>query len=133
MLINQKHLSADALGEFLREYTFAGEGYGCYTIFDVREDAIALTPEERMELVRNIYPDYYNEDLEGTLQDIYTASSAYAFEYDDYNIIVFWWWDGDGTLAFIIRHGEDIIRAIFNDDCKKSYGWTDRRHGWIDF
>jgi hypothetical protein len=60
--------SDDALGELLRSVAFVGNGYGCYSTFDVRDDARRWS-EDRMRGFWEAYfireePPIDDEDLE---------------------------------------------------------------------
>ena len=113
---NVKNVDPNQLGEFLREITFVGEGYGCYEIFDVRKDAREWSEKERLAFIKEICP----ED-----EWVFPQSRGYTYEEGEiFFIDVFWYWEGDGDLTFRIRNKDNkIIRIINNPDCKKDYGW----------
>lgn len=110
----------NVLGEHLREVTFVGEGYGCYDTFDVRPDAEDLGHEEAMKFIMG--------DADASEDWALDAErfEGRRFRYQGLIIDCFWYWDGDGTLAFRITHPLlGLLRVIENDDCKKSYCWDD--------
>lgn len=128
-------MDANVLGEFLREITFVGEGYGCYSTFDVRADATELPQEYCKDFFRQHAGDraYFDEDYEGIV------FIGHRFALDDVVIEVIWYWDGDGCLVFRLfpidwmdwhdpvaqatdRHP---ARVVMNNDCKKSYNWEE--------
>lgn len=107
------------LGELLRELTFIGDGYGCYSTFDVRPDARELPHH----VARWFFDEGDDEAEWDHLED--EDYSGYVFEQDGLTIEVFWYWDGDGTLAYRISNAEGALRIIENNDCKKSSRWSD--------
>jgi hypothetical protein len=54
----------------------------------------------------------------GNDKEFWNDYNVQAFE--NYEFIVMWYWDGDGTL--LIYSKEEKI-AFLNDDCKKDYTW----------
>lgn len=118
-----------AVGEILRELTFVGDGYGCYSDFTVRKGAREWSRDERA----NYWIAYgYDEDPEDEWS--WTADAAsdmgqgYTYELDGYRIDVCWYWDGDGTLTFVVWRGDEVLRCLTNTDCKKPNHWTDGEH-----
>ena len=107
----------NVLGEHLREETFVGEGYGCYSTFDVRPDAEDLGHEAAMK--------FFDVDPSADWP-LDVQFEGRRFRYQGLIIDCFWYWDGDGTLAFRITHPLlGLLRVIENNDCKKAYYWDD--------
>lgn len=106
----------NVVGEVFREYTFVGEGTGCYSNFTLRE---SFEPLEYKDI-----PQHVHELVGGGIitENEYDrrayASRVQMYKCNLSDIIVVWFWDGDGTLYF--REG-DV--EVLNDDCKKNYTW----------
>ena len=114
----------DIFGEALRQGCFDGSKGECpaagpynlvegFEPVDPRSDLgqkllETLADEERME-------DNDPFDVEEFLAD-YPGTQAYS----NGLIHIAWYWDGDGTLLFVVP-SENI--AVINSDCKKDYGW----------
>lgn len=112
----------NAIGELLRDITFPEEGYGCYTTFVVRADARQWSPRERLKYWKKTLLGC--EDLHELAKDFTGLGSGYSYEIDHHRIDVCWYWDGDGTLTFLVYDPEgNPMRLLRNDDCKKSYRW----------
>jgi hypothetical protein len=100
-----KEANPNAVGEFLRDiffYQSKGE-YGCYTTFDVRAFV-------------NPLPD---EEIEGIEDYIEAPDNLHWTVYEYNGIKMRYYWDGDGTLEFILSDD----RILSNTDCKKSHNW----------
>jgi hypothetical protein len=118
-----------AVGEILRDLTFVGEGYGCYSTFEVREDAREWTREQRRDYwVAFGYDEKGEEVWDWTADEAADLGQGYTYELDGYRIDVCWYWDGDGTLTFVVWRGGEILRSLYNGDCKKSNRWVDDQH-----
>ena len=103
----------NVLGEVLLDYTFVGEGRGCYSNFDLRPSFRLYTAGKDMfckELLGfSDCPDgFYDEDIE----------NIKSYIDPEIDLAVIYHWDGDGHLIFKLG---DII--IENDDIKKSHNW----------
>ena len=110
----------NVLGETLRDLTFVG-GYGCYESFDVRADAVELPHEEAEQF---FWPG--NGEDDNWWGDVATDQHfGYRYEHQGLTIECFWYWDGDGDLAFRVSKDGRVLRAIENTDCKKGYRWED--------
>lgn len=113
----------DAIGEALRSRFFDekllsgriyGSNYretGCYSTFDWHPEVEPLPdlttyPEEVPEAYRE------EEKIVWTRGLLPKTAVMEAIECRYY-------WDGDGTLAFILPDGSCLV----NDDCKKDHGW----------
>lgn len=126
-------MNPDALGETLRGMTFVGEGFGCYENFEVRQDAIPWSEEERRSFIREnlvmLDPNEKNIEFISEVVDereitfMAAAGEAYTFTEGGLTVDVFWYWDGDGTLAFRVRNGEEVVGFVVSDDCKKDHKW----------
>jgi len=103
----------NVLGEALLDYTFVGDGRGCYSNFDLRPSFRRYTAGKDMFCEEFLgcsdYPDGYCEE------DIENIKSYIDPEID---LTVIYHWDGDGHLIFKLG---DIV--IENDDIKKSHNW----------
>jgi|688.fasta_scaffold04876_39 hypothetical protein len=89
------------LGESLRDLFFGTEkGRGCYENFEV-EPGVEYLGEER-------------DPTDYTDPEYAVVYKTYQFE----NIKMMYYWDGDGTLIFILGD-----RTLMNNDCKKNYIW----------
>src|SRR3989338_753088 len=114
-----KKLGPNGLGEALRDITFVGEGFGCYENFTVRKDAREWTRKEVASLAKERLERIDDDDF------IARAGKGYTFQEGTATVDVFWYWDGDGTLYFRVRDGNETIGEVVNDDCKKGHGWIE--------
>lgn len=109
-------ISANDLGEIMRAFLFkGGMGLGCYETFEVREGWMERLFDEfafGMVAERNSGPNQEDD------ADIFLNGSH--FTHIDYPIDAAWYWDGDGTLSFLVDR-----RAIINTDCKKRNNWRE--------
>jgi len=90
----------NVIGEHLRDEFFDGER-GCYYTFDLKNDVTEL-PNELV--------DSEDDSLE------YNVSQK---NINNENIVMKYYWDGDGCLEFHWSDGTVLI----NTDCKKDHGW----------
>jgi hypothetical protein len=93
----------DAVGEFLRNEFFdqsKGER-GCYSTFEIRPDVIKLKDEPVEDCGDEFTYQVYKKIVQ------------------ERNVLMKYYWDGDGTLEF---HFTDRSMLI-NTDCKKDYTW----------
>src|SRR6185312_12602247 len=97
----------------MRYWAFIGKGYGCYENFDVREDSnfSQMSPREVAILFGRPFDPNYEADNE--------CLKEAAWFKDKSGIEFGWWWDGDGTLAFVIPE----VGILRNSDCKKDHDW----------
>jgi hypothetical protein len=108
----------DILGEALRSLTFTGKGFGCYSTFDLREDAAPLGGEWAKQIMQ------YEDGWWGTTRS--EDFSGYSFRHEGIMVECYWMWDGDGHLMYRLSDkGHRFLRAVENTDCKKDYGWKD--------
>lgn len=116
--------STDSVGELLRGLTFVGGGYGCYENFDVRPDAVEWDSAKRRRFWLNLgYSEAdHSYDQAAECADM---GSGYTWRLGNIQVDVCWYWDGDGTLAFILSDGPQPFRILVNNDCKKDYRWED--------
>ena len=115
-----KKLGTNGAGEVLRTITFVGLGYGCYQNMNVRLDAALWSRKQIRTFAEKAFP---NKD--GEMDYIAERARGYTFKEGNVTVDVFWYWDGDGTLCFRAREGEDLICEIVNTDCKHDYDWRD--------
>lgn len=121
--------SPDVLGELLRDLTFVGEGFGCYSTFDVRDDAREWSEEDRRTFWRwcNRADRHFEPgELDEIIEDATKMGSGYSWMLGELVIDCCWYWDGDGTLCFrVLNEAEGVVRLVVNDDCKKDYRWRE--------
>lgn len=121
--------SANAAGELLRKLTFPGEGFGCYTQYEIRDDAREWDAEERAGFWRYLGYEYDPEEGFDEAEDLASMGRGCTFEFGPYTVDCCWYWDGDGTLCYVVwsdgQRTGDPVRAISNNDCKKDYNWDD--------
>ena len=111
----------EVFGETLREYVFVqdkyGGDFGCYSTFDVRpEFQLKECPPRIAELLMGASSDwhpFHEWEKDRKKRCVYRTNGE---------IVVAWYWDGDGTLYF--KEGD---REAINNDCKKGYGWE-----WVE-
>jgi hypothetical protein len=114
-------MEPNAIGEFLRDLFFkkpadGSWSYGCYTTFEVRDDAVPASPK----LIRSFFEEEWEEEL---------SFYGYLLRLQSVRIGCFWYWDGDGDLSFVLADNEGMFRIIRNTDCKKAGNWEDYK-GW---
>ena len=110
------NLDADAKGEYLRKQFFLCDnkgGLGCYTSFKLAPDVVKL-PDE---------PD------DGCDEIIYTCAKKNIPEVCSGEIVMKYYWDGDGTLMFFLPNGT----ILENTDCKKTRGWIEESNSFADW
>ncbi len=114
----------DSVGELLRSKFFKANGVdeiGCYTTFEWRDDVEPLPSVPVAQ--HNHHPEVkahdYCEACAGG-NEMYTRGRKEGIECR-------WFWDGDGTLAFMIPGSDEWL---FNSDCKKSHGWELHKELW---
>ncbi len=131
--VDTLHTVPDAVGEVLRNWAFVGDGYGCYSNFDIR---IEFQPKEvgyrefKMLMGRDyemILSDWGGETDEELRQEIRWFVHPNGIEMGYY-------WDGDGTLLFYIPElvKDEFDGTVVNMDCKKNNGWEFGEKGWTD-
>ncbi len=127
--INTNDFSADVMGEKLRSLFFVNDGnqkihggneqykqLGCCETFEVRKSAVKITGRQAWKLLCKFggidwgSPMYYKKP----------KAYGYRFLLMDKACYCCWYWDGDGTLLFVLPD-----RVLINTDCKKTYGWED--------
>jgi hypothetical protein len=115
----------DGLGEILRAWAFVGDGYGCYSTFELRPEFEEVKPfcHEFKKLFGRPYSADTRETGWGDPDPWYLERMSW-FKHPN-GIEVGWLWDGDGTLCFYIPELEDdfIDGTLTNSDCKKDHGW----------
>jgi hypothetical protein len=99
--------------ELYRTLTFKYET-GCYSCFDVEDGFEEQDSKNIPLLIRTLLAGSYAKDP-------VEISRMYWFRNHEKDLDVFWLWDGDGILVFRLSDGT----IVCNDDCKKSYGWSD--------
>lgn len=113
------------VGELLRDFTFVGEGFGCYATFDVREGAAEWDHVQKVHWWRWFGYDNDDQGHGDTTSEIADRGQGYGYELDGYKVDVCWFWDGDGVLTFCVGKDGAILRRLYNGDCKKDYNWHD--------
>jgi hypothetical protein len=120
-------VNPDAVGEYLRSAFFnemvtqkiGDHEYketGCYSTFEWQEDVENLDPIQILDEV----------DGDSAPQPLFTWTRGKKLVgpvSPETNLCVEiecrWYWDGDGTLVFILPDGQYLV----NTDCKKDHGW----------
>ncbi len=128
----------NVVGELLREITFVtprDDDFGCYTTFEVRDDASRISDSEREDFWRKKIGDSPGigwgwdsgeEALEHEIHERLQMGEGWWFVYQDLKIECHWYWDGDGVLYFKLTDPNTSIQFV-NSDCKKNYGWRTER------
>lgn len=112
------------IGEILREWAFPGQGYGCYSTFEVRPECqqVKASPREFAMLWGRPYEGNQRPDPSGWSSIDAEEIERIVWHKHPNGIEFGWHWDGDGTLAFyvpeLLRHG-----ILHNGDCKKADEW----------
>lgn len=118
--------SPDALGEILRRWAFVGEGFGCYSNFDIRPEfeRVHTSYLEFSKMMGRPYspPDSHSYGWGDTDDEMMERMEW--FKHPN-GIEMGWYWDGDGTLCFYVPELKDDYYdgTVYNTDCKKSSGW----------
>lgn len=110
----------DVLGELLRDLAFKPVRrkdntleLGCYNHFEVKDEWKAFKLSNVEDKIQKVMCDELGFDvLESQSFTIYSHSAE--------NIFMTYFWDGDGTLLFILPNGT----VCSNQDCKKNYNWS---------
>jgi len=123
MTLNLKNifqkLTPDQLGEFLRAVFFV-EPVGAVTCFETVDETqtcpiVCLPPESICRQTYNSIPLGEDGDFQSDIQTLYLILPHVG------QVIVGWFWDGDGVLEFYIP---SLGLLLTNDDCKKDHGWV---------
>lgn len=129
-LINKLSGTSRGLGELLRAVTFVGEGCGCYENFNIRSDATKWSEEQLNAFIAEHLRDdkHPNNEKEKfipswDLDIIRHRVEGYTFTEDGLTVDVFWYWDGDGTLAFQVKKDGKVKHILVHHDCKNDYEW----------
>lgn len=104
-------------GEELRRKSFVGEGLGCYANFEVNSHYNRIE-EERLKAV---FLHYFLDDFDlvfDTLSFNQIVKDIQLYVNYTLNIIMAYYWDGDGALLFITPH-----YRLYNNDCKQINNW----------
>ena len=114
----QKLDDPNIFGETLREYCFVGDGFGCYSTFELLPEFYKINDAKQKKdfidrLCKEWYGTSYNYEPENEEKDSLSKNL-----YTNGNIIITWYWDGDGTLIIAEKN-----KIAVNGDCKKDYGW----------
>jgi hypothetical protein len=116
----------NAIGEILRAWAFPGDGYGCYSTFELRPEFAPVTPTPREFAVLWMRPYDPRDTAPSTMGycDAEAITEIQWFKHPN-GIEVGWYWDGDGTLAFVSDElaDEHYTGAVVNGDCKKDNEW----------
>lgn len=114
-----RDLDPNELGELMRNALFERSlGLGCYKHFDVREGWMQrLFDEFAFGMVAERNSGIDGADRE---DDAHIFQNGMHFTHIDKPIDAAWYWDGDGTLTFLVDR-----RAIINTDCKKTNNWRE--------
>lgn len=122
---DEADVDPDFYGEMLRNGFFDGEGYGCYSTFDLTPDfaEVDKTSSLGKAALHCLFSDYswYAEPE----SDEYASEISRAHVWATKTHFAAWYWDGDGTLVVgDLNENGKIVRAATNSDCKKAYGWV---------
>jgi hypothetical protein len=123
-LLTAKRLDANDIGEMLRKWAFPGDGYGCYSTFDVRPECeeVKATKREFEFLWGRPFNDEQVADSTGWLSIDAEEIDRIVWYRHPSGIEFGWHWDGDGCLAFHVPElGSHAL--LRNSDCKKDYEW----------
>jgi hypothetical protein len=116
-------LDVNAKGEYLRGKVFKyhnkplpeangrWNGFGCYSTFEVNNEFEEIDIKEK-------HPELYLSQYYWMEEDEYPR----VHSYESPEIIVSWYWDGDGYLMIFNKEDGKYYR---NGDCKKSYNWEE--------
>jgi hypothetical protein len=123
MNFSLKEMPDDFAGELLRDFVFdqSNGETGCYSTFNLNYRAFVKLDKDNPK-IQKFYEYLIGKPFEG--------ESYYGYVYEDMKksvqayecleVIVMWYWDGDGTL--LIYSKEDKLMFL-NEDCKKDYTW----------
>ena len=109
-ILEGRNISPDIIGEYYREQIFPEQimlgKYGCYSTFEVHT-SFGLSNDPK--LISQLIEVFDIEEEEKNKIHLYISQ----------DLLVAWYWDGDGSLFIQDNKGH----AVLNDDCKKSSGW----------
>jgi hypothetical protein len=110
--INPKD-NPNEIGELLRGEFFNQKDnkLGCYETFEIKENVKQLEDEE----IRDNDEEY----LEFGGSDYVITYKVFSKEINGEEVIMKYFWDGDGVLEFHFKDGT----FLSNDDCKKTHDW----------
>ncbi len=107
----------NVVGEILRRLIFGSE-LGAYYSFT---PAVKTTAWDQARLARVL------EDLTGLAGDelefLLSNGDGFTCQLGELTVETCWFWDGDGTLAFQIKHDGQVHCTLVNSDCKKPNRW----------
>jgi hypothetical protein len=114
IILDRVFEDANMLGEILLDYSFVGEGRGCYSNFELR-DCFREYSSGRDQFADRFIGE---GDLFDTYEYAQEIEGIKSYINPEIELIVCWNWSGDGHLIF--KLGPLILE---NTDIKKSYNW----------
>lgn len=129
--IDLTNANPNTIGELFRDQTFVGEGFGCYSNFDVRADAVPLNTN----VLREFWIEFSKREASkhhvawgfDCLQDVddqMDHSQGYYWQHQGLEVWCVWIWDGDGHLVFRVKDTQTAEwMMVSNTDCKKDHRW----------
>ena len=126
---------ANKFGEALRGFCFEGncEKVGCYSTFEVinvlkevkegkiYEEAVKILDTEYKESIHVYHLNVEEKDCWIAYNDPDDNPERMRVR-EPFEIVLAWYWDGDGSLLFRFNN-----RIVINTDCKCDYTWK-----WIN-
>ena len=111
----------NTVGEVLRDWSFK-EMYGCYSCFDLifGFKDVKINEMYISKPLSIFAPVFYQQtDPEEAVEYRREVKSKMSLYYnEERDILVAWYWEGDGELYFNAGGIE-----VYNKDCKKDYTW----------
>lgn len=112
-MVSQLMQNPNFLGELLLEYSFVGEGRGCYSNFELRQTFEPCS--WGVEQVKDDLLGFGYAEEDGEDEDVAKIKCFYDSKID---LMVAWFWSGDGHLIFKFDG-----TTLENTDIKKDYTW----------
>jgi hypothetical protein len=119
--------NTNAQGEILRAIVFdqSNGEHGCYTTFETNPEFKAGDIEWRREFWRDYSRATGHLDADDIEEMATLSAGGGQVVFADCKVHAAWYWDGDGTLAFVVTDLDgNIIHAFINTDCKKNHVWN---------
>jgi len=112
-------IDVNVAGELLREIIFPGQVI-CCDEKSMIQPSVSWSEDKIRDFVNTHF-----DHLDGN-ESIIERCCAFSVMKFGLIIGVFWFWDGDCYLHFIVKDiNDEIARELHNNDCERKYDWKE--------